>query len=265
MKRSTRGGLHHVRLGRGRPLLLIHGLGGTWRSWAPVLEPLAAARALIVPDLPGHGRTPMMPDISVPRLADVVTEFLEANDLRDVDMVGSSMGARLVLELARRGVGGRVVSLDPGGFWKGWEKTYFHTSIAASIKLVRALQPVMPAFTHSALGRTLLFPQFSPKPWSLPAGTALAEMRSYAASPAFDPLLDSLVNGPPQLGAAPGTTDTVVIGWGRQDRICLPAQARRAVRLFPDCGFHWFDDCGHFPHWDQPRETVRLILDVTDR
>lgn len=36
------------------------------------------------------------------------------------------MGGRLVLELARRGgIVGKVISLDPGGFWNGWEKYFF--------------------------------------------------------------------------------------------------------------------------------------------
>jgi len=33
-------------------------------------------------------------------------------------MVGSSLGARLVLEMARRGRAGSVIALDPGGFWQ---------------------------------------------------------------------------------------------------------------------------------------------------
>lgn len=265
MDMLTVGGLPHARLGQGPPLLLLHGLGGTWRSWAPILDALSAERTIIAPNLPGHGDTPMMADISVPRLADVVTDFLEANDLRQVDMVGSSMGARLVMELARRGVGGRVVALDPGGFWRGWERTFFHRSIGVSLQLVKLLQPVMPALTGSALGRTLLFPQFSPRPWALPADTLLTEMRSYAASPAFTPLLDSLAHGPKQQGAPKGSTDRIIIGWGRQDRVCLPRQAPRALSLFPDAGLHWFDSCGHFPHWDQPERTTQLILDFTDR
>jgi pimeloyl-ACP methyl ester carboxylesterase len=42
----------------------------------------------------------------------------------------------------------------------------------------------------------------------------------------------------------------------------FPSQADRALRLFPDAALHWFSDCGHFPHWDQPEETVALILDA---
>ena len=257
--------MHHVRLGQGKPLLLIHGLGGTWRSWAPILDRLTPHRTIIGIDLPGFGETPPLPGIvTIETLADAVTTFLTEQNLADIDMAGSSMGARLVLELARRGAAGAVVSLDPGGFWQGWEKTYFLASIGISIKLVRALQPVMPLITGTPVGRTVLFPQFSPKPWGLPPDVTLEEMRSYANSPSFDELLRNLVDGPPQRGAPAGSLKKpLVIGWGRQDWVCLPRQAPRAQALFPDARLHWFEKCGHFPHWDQPAETARLILETT--
>ena len=49
--------MHHIRRGAGKPLLLIHGLGGSWRSWQTILDPLAAEREVIAIDLPGHGET----------------------------------------------------------------------------------------------------------------------------------------------------------------------------------------------------------------
>ncbi|MDQ6664365.1 MAG: alpha/beta fold hydrolase [Acidobacteriota bacterium] len=257
--------LNQIRRGQGRPLLLIHGLGGTWRSWRPVLDELAAEREVIAIDLPGFGKTPPLPgEVSIATLADAVTAFLAAHDLMSVDLVGSSMGARLVLELARRGVGGATVSLDPGGFWHGWERGFFASSIALSIRLIRLLQPVMPLFTGNPIGRTLLFSQFSPRPWRLSPVVTLEEMRSYAASPSFDALLQSLVYGPDQQGAAPESLHApITIGWGRQDRVCLPSQAKRALDLFPSARLHWFENCGHFPHWDVPAEAARLILSST--
>ncbi len=257
--------MHHVRLGQGKPLLLIHGLGGAWRSWAPILDRLTPHRAIIGIDLPGFGETPALPSpVTIEALADAVTAFLKEQGLEGVDMAGSSMGARLALELARRGVAGAVVSLDPGGFWQGWEKTYFLASIGLSIKLVRALQPVMPLITATPVGRTALFPQFSPKPWGLQPDVTLEEMRSFAHSPSFDELLRNLVYGPPQLGAPAGSLKKpLMIGWGRQDRVCLPQQAPRAQALFPDARLHWFENCGHFPHWDQPEATAQLILEAT--
>lgn len=258
--------MNYIRRGTGKPLLLVHGLGGSWRSWSPILDGLAAEREVIAVDLPGFGDTPPLPgEVSIRTLADALTEFLVANDLTGVDAVGSSMGARLVLELARRGgVLGAAVSLDPGGFWSGWERHAFHASVYASVRLVRLLQPVMPSITKSAVGRTLLFAQFSAHPWKLSPEVTLEEMRSFAASASFDELLRRLAYGETQQGAPLNSVKhPLVIGWGRHDRVCFPNQAKRALKLFPDARLHWFDHCGHFPQWDVPRETTRLILTST--
>lgn len=45
-----------------------------------------------------------------------------------VAQVGISMGARMVLELARRGRAGDIVSLDPGGFWSSGQRLVFGAS-----------------------------------------------------------------------------------------------------------------------------------------
>lgn len=259
--------MNYIRRGAGKPLLLIHGIGGSWRSWQTILDDLALERSVIAVDLPGHGDTPPLGgETTIAALADSVTEFLSENDLTGVDAVGSSMGARLVLELARRGgVVGGVVSLDPGGFWQGWQVPFFYHSINLSIKLVRLLQPVMPQITNSAIGRSLLLAQFSARPWKLPPEVVLDEMRSFAESPVFDELLYNLAYGDEQKGAPRGSIrHPLVIGWGRRDRVCFPSQAKRALEKFPDARLHWFDRCGHFPQWDKPAETARLILDSTN-
>ena len=251
-----------VKRGQGKPLLLIHGIGGSWRTWDPIINGLAAQREVISIDLPGHGQTPALSgENSIYTLADALELWLEEKQLTGIDCVGSSMGARLVLELARRGVVGAVVSLNPGGFWKGWQVPVFYYSVAASVRLVRLLLPVMPAITGNALGRTLLLSQFSSHPWKVPAGVALVEMQTFAKTTNFDELLRQRAYGKTQQGAPLGSiTAPLVIGWGRRDRVVLPSQSGRAMAAFPDAQLHWFDNCGHFPHWDQPEQTTQLIL-----
>lgn len=255
--------MNYIREGSGEPLVLIHGLGGSWRTWEPVLDELAEERDVVVPDLPGHGDTPPLSgEMSIETLADAVGSFLEATDLEGVDVVGNSMGGRLVLELARRGDVGATVALAPGGFWKGWERYFFYGTLAPSIRLVRALESVHSQVAASPMGRTMLFAQFSAHPSDLPASVARDELQSFADSPSFDELLYRLAFGPEQ----PGTDSTpgpVVIGWGRKDKVTLPRQAERAMDRFPNAGLHWFEDAGHYPHWDAPRETIEFILDAT--
>jgi pimeloyl-ACP methyl ester carboxylesterase len=257
--------MHFTRTGTGRPLLLIHGLGGSTRSWSPIAAQLQASREVIAVDLPGFGTTPpLVGPVTIDTMADAVIAFLKEYDLLGIDVVGSSMGARLVLELARRGVVGSVVSLDPGGFWQGAETAFFATSIKASLALVNAIQPLLPAITGSGVGRTMLLAQFSAHPWSLEQSLVLQELQNFKKSISFGPMLDSLIAGPMQPGATPQSDRcTITIGWGRYDRVCLPAQAARAQAAFPKARLHWFEHSGHFPMWDSPEETAVLILDAT--
>ena len=114
--------LHHVRRGEGSPLLLVHGLGAGWRSWEPIIDELAASREVIAVDLPGFGESPPLEgEVTIAALADAVAGFIGELGLDGVATAGQSMGGRIVLELARRGVGGDTVALDPGGFWSDRE------------------------------------------------------------------------------------------------------------------------------------------------
>jgi pimeloyl-ACP methyl ester carboxylesterase len=68
---------------------------------------------VVAVDLPGHGATPALPGaLTLERLVDDLQEWLVEQQLTGADLVGSSMGARMVLELARqrrcRAVAGQV-------------------------------------------------------------------------------------------------------------------------------------------------------------
>ncbi len=257
--------MHFVRRGSGKPLLLVHGLGSSISNWDPVIAGLSAEREVVAVDLPGFGDTPPLAgEVSIATLTDAVEEFIKSENLAAIDVVGSSMGARMVLEMARRGHGGAIVALDPGGFWSDTERHVFYWSIKASVALVRSIQPILPAVTANAAGRTALLAQFSARPWKLPAELVLHELEGFKTSKSLDEALRSLAYGPAQQGAPAGAlAGRVVIGWGRQDKVTLPGQAARARELFPDATLHWFDHCGHFPHWDQPADTTDLILAST--
>ena len=256
--------MHSIRTGSGTPLLLVHGISNL-HNWDLVVPALARERTVIAVDLPGFGESPPLTgEVSVASLTDAVERFIAEQDLGDVDVVGSSMGARMVLEMARRGHGGDVVALDPGGFWSDRQVKIFGATVGPSLALVKRIQPLLPALTKSAVGRTALLLQFSAKPWRLPADLVLGELRNFASSPSLDDAVRALVHGPKQQGAPAGSVKgRVTIGWGRNDRVTLPSEADAAMRAFPDASLHWFSDCGHFPHWDQPEETVRLILNAT--
>ena len=226
---------------------------------------LRGSRELILVDLSGHGRSaPLAGRQTVEAHADALASFVQSQGLTTADLVGSSVGDRLVLELARRGIGRHCVAFDPGGFWRGWETRWFHWTLAASIRLVRLLRPFHPGLSRHAVTRTLLLAQLSARPWVLPPQLIVKELPSLAATPVFDALLRELARGPLQQGSAT-TPGLVTIGSGRQDDLLLPRQTARAQVAFPSAHLHWFERCGHFPHWDQPAETARVILETVGK
>lgn len=109
--------MHVVRRGTGKPLLMVHGLGSSLHNWDRVVPALESERELVLIDLPGFGQTPPLAgEASFSALTDALAQFVASEGLEHVDVVGSSMGARMVVELARRGHVGTTIALDPGGF-----------------------------------------------------------------------------------------------------------------------------------------------------
>ncbi len=212
-------------------------------------------------DLPGHGDSSAEQDSGTFNgLARSFENWLGAENLLGADLVGSSMGARLVLEMARRGSSGAVVALDPGGFWEGWERSFVKTTLSASGLLLRSLRPALPKLAHSAVARSMLLAQLTARPWALNGDLIARELQSFADTPTFQALVGDLAYGPPQEGPASPKAGRVTMGWGRHDRLCLPSQALRAQFAFPGADLVWFERSGHFPMWEEPDKTVEVIL-----
>lgn len=261
--------LNFVRRGSGKPLLLLHDLGSSWKSWNPILPSLTDERDILVPDLPGFGRSKPLPsEPSLHAYSQAMVHFLESQDIAECDAVGCGLGAAILLELAGRRAPqvGSVVALNPGGFWRGWQGTAFQRVMQMVRLSSKALHGAMPFLSRHAAGRAACMSHISPYAWRLSPETVLDEMRDWAASPTFEPALRGYVHGQPLHGAPPhAMRHPVVIGWGRRDRLRFAGESDRASIYFPDAKVHWFEQGGRYPHWDAPQEVVRLILGTTRR
>jgi 2-succinyl-6-hydroxy-2,4-cyclohexadiene-1-carboxylate synthase len=88
-------GLHVEREGSGPPLVLVHGVTQTGRSWARVAAALARDHEVLRPDAPGHGGSSDI-EADLPSGGDLLVESVGG----PATYVGYSMGARLCLHAA---------------------------------------------------------------------------------------------------------------------------------------------------------------------
>ena len=95
--------LEMVERGKGRPLLFLHPghPSGRLDPKAPVLEALAADARVLAPTHPGFGSTPAPRELTtVDDLAYLYLDLLDTLDLRDVVVVGVSLGGWIAAEMA---------------------------------------------------------------------------------------------------------------------------------------------------------------------
>jgi len=86
--------------GSGRRVILLHGFGEDSRVWQELARSLEVDHRLIIPDLPGSGKSEMISDMSVEGMADAIKALLEnesAGKEEAVDMIGHSMGGYIAL------------------------------------------------------------------------------------------------------------------------------------------------------------------------
>lgn len=80
--------------GRGKPVVLIHGVGMQSAAWRPQIEVLSDEYRIIALDMPGHGgSSPLSKGAMLPEYVEWLKAALKVLDLGRIRLVGHSMGA----------------------------------------------------------------------------------------------------------------------------------------------------------------------------
>ncbi len=226
-------GLHLMRSGEGPPVLFLHGAGGA-PEWTPFMTKLAEQFDLLVPDHPGFGYSDSPEWIeSVSDLAYFYLDLLQTLDLRDVHLVGNSLGGWIAAEMAVRCTG-RFASLtllaSAGIHVSGVPKgDIFMWSAEETVRNLFA----NPEMVEMALSR-------------VPDGAQidiLLKNRLAAARYGWQPRFYN-----PDLHKWLHRIDVpTLILWGDSDRIFPPAYAAAFGELIPHARVTVLADCGHLP------------------
>ncbi|MGQ0842379.1 alpha/beta fold hydrolase [Actinokineospora sp.] len=254
------------------PLLLVHGLMTSSYSWRYLLEPLGRRFRLVVPDLPGCGRSEPVPGRphSAAALGVFLGELQQHLGIVGCAAVGNSLGGYLCLRraLAEPASFGRLAVIHAPGFPEPRLRA-LHTAL--TLPGVRRLLAGLvrrdpPRWAH----RNVHYYDETLK--------SLEEAREYGAplstvegSAAFTRYLaDSL--DPAELtafvaqlrrrrDAGLGSPTPLLLVYADRDPMVPPAIGPRLHALLPDAEYHTLRATSHFAHVDSPDRLAPLLLD----
>ena len=254
----------YERRGAGSPLVLLHGIGHRWQAWEPVLDLLAAHHDVIAVDLPGFGQSPLAADrdYNMAGAVSMTAELFSSLGLDRPHVAGNSLGGVLSIELASAGLVRSATALAPAGFWTARDRAWALGVLTALRSSARAPLGIRSAFVRAKLTRMLGASLLYGRPSRLAADIVLADLASFATSPAFDLVARA---GRNYVYASPAPTVPVTVVWGARDRILWPRQARRAAQLLPAATHVMLPRCGHVPMSDDPTRVADLILTTCSR
>jgi pimeloyl-ACP methyl ester carboxylesterase len=258
----------YVSGGEGPVLLLIHGIGGDWQTWEPVLEALADHHHVVAVDLPGHGGSAKgAGDYSLGGLANVLRDLMAALDLERATLVGHSLGGGVAMQFAYQYPERceRLVLVSSGGLGPDVGLILRAATLPGSELFLQLTAPAARSVLDVA-GKVGGFLRVDPAPEATFYGrafTALAEPETRAA---FLGTLRGVVGTRGQLVDARdrlylAETMPTLIVWGERDAVIPVAHGREAHEAIPNSRLEVFDEAGHVPQLDEPERFVEAVED----
>lgn len=233
-----------------RTVVLLHGFGGTHRTWDAIAADLAADNHVLAYDLPGHGGSLDVADAGPAKIAvRAILGDLAERGLSHVHLAGHSMGGAIAAMMALADPD-RVASLTllaPGGF--GDE---INGRLLARYAAAREAGEIRAALEN-------MYGWNNPVP-DHAVETLVAARRVPGQAEKLVEISQGLARDGKQ-GVIPrdrlaGLTMPVKVLWGTQDRVLPTRQAHRLPPLF---AAHVFEDTGHMLPDECTGDVIRLI------
>lgn len=241
----------------GPPMLLIHGLGGRWTNWEPVIDQFATRWHVYAVDLRGHGDSGRVPGgYAFNDYPTEVVEFLRDVIRQPAYIVGSSLGGVTAVGISARAPQSvaAAVLVDPPLYIAEWfDESDFAPAFRSTLELrnknldetataaeLRKADQKSSDETIAARATTIV--KADPDVWAVVIDGRQTE--------SWDP--DSVLSA---------TTSPVLLMQANPDRggALRDVEATRTIDLLAHGRHVRWDDSGHGMHSEHPQRFVQLV------
>ncbi|MBF6219993.1 alpha/beta fold hydrolase [Nocardia abscessus] len=247
--------------GAGPAVVLLHGGGpgaGGLSNYSRNVGPLARRFRVIVPDMPGYGRSTKRIDQSDPfgDLAAAVGGLLDALDIGSAHLIGNSYGGAAALRLAmdRPEKVEKLILMGPGGVG---------TTRALPTK---GLQSLLSYYGGDGPSRAKLA-EFIREYLVYDAGAVTEEIIDDRYRASLDP--DVVAEPPLRRPSGPSALRTLwrmdftrdsrlsrvrnptLVIWGAEDKVNRPSGGRMLAETMPNCDLYLAARTGHWVQWER--------------
>lgn len=258
--RGPAGWLAYSRAGTGPPVVLLHGLGTSRRTWRQTASRLSQTRTVIAVDLPGHGESDApqgdySPGAHAVAVRDLVTSLTD----EPVDIVGHSLGggitmmfARIFPELARS-----VVLISSGGLGPEVSPLLRAAALPGADHGLAMLSHLPDDVLRMGLRVLTALPGALSPHDAEPLQGALSTLENDVNRRTFVRTARSVIGLGGQAVRAGDQVDSlaarpVLLIWGADDRTIPPRHHRQLAARLPRAQQLEVPGAGHFPHETAP-------------
>ena len=237
------GKFNYLEEGTGEPLVLLHGLFGALSNFKDIVDHFKKTHKVIIPLLPLFDLNIL--ETSVAGLAKFVTKFIEHQNLKDIHLLGNSLGGHVALVYVLKHperVKTLILTGSSGLFENGMGETYPKRGDYEYMRKKTELTFYDPKIAT----KELVDEVFEIVNNRLKALKIISLARSAIKHNLGDELKDIKI--------------PACLIWGKNDTITPPMVAEEFHKMLSNSELHWIDKCGHAPMMEVPGE-FNAILD----
>jgi EmrB/QacA subfamily drug resistance transporter len=248
--------------GEGPPILLVHGLLDSSRTWRKLAPALALGHRVIAPDLLGHGGSdgPSGVDYSLGGHAGILRDLLDALGVERVTILGHSLGGGIAMTFAYHYPERveRLALISTGGLGRGVSPVLRAATLPGAGAAMRTVgaRPVVAGGRMLASALALVRLR-RPARVTLELVRTLDRLGDSGRRGAFLNTVRAVIDGRGQKVSALDrlalvSSIPVLVVWGTHDRVIPAAHAEFVRDALPHAEIVLMDGIGHTPHLSQP-------------